>query len=223
MIPVGFQCRELVLLFLEEMIKNTWPPLMCPDSFWKFFISHLLFHTVFHCYPALLFLFPQSSASILLHVFETFHFSEDYEAFRRQVILPTIRGSHDHQYIYYTDKPALPLPVSFAPSRPSIKSVYKLILDTDINSPNCIPFPHYIDYPPHQSASILIAWCLTAHGHFSPNIPGCFILEDKIAYQKGYIVALGPDVHRNVVMEGLWRWEGTFCCLFTSVGTKDSG
>jgi hypothetical protein len=68
------------------------------------------------------------------HVFETFRFSEDYEAFRRQVILPSIHDSHDHQYIYYSDKPALPLPVSFAPSRPSIKSVYRLILDTDINS-----------------------------------------------------------------------------------------
>ena len=39
---------------------------MRPDAFWKFFISHLSFHTAFHCYPALLFLFPQSSAFILL-------------------------------------------------------------------------------------------------------------------------------------------------------------
>jgi hypothetical protein len=88
--------------------------------------------------------YPQS------HAFETFRFSKDYEAFRRQVILPAICGSHDHQYIYYSDKPALPLPVSFAPSWPSIESVYNLILDTDINSPNHIPFPHYIDYPPRQ-------------------------------------------------------------------------
>jgi hypothetical protein len=66
MILVGFQCRELVLLFLEEMIKNMWPSLMCPDAFWKFLISHLSFHTAFHCYPALLFLFPQCPASILL-------------------------------------------------------------------------------------------------------------------------------------------------------------
>jgi hypothetical protein len=77
------------------------------------------------------------------HVFKTFHFNEDYEAFQKQVILPLIHDSHDHQYIYYSDKPALPLPVSFAPSQPLIKSVHKLILDTDINSPNCIPFPHY--------------------------------------------------------------------------------
>jgi hypothetical protein len=117
--PSWFPMRQSVLLFLEEMIKNTWPSLMCPDSFWKFFISHLSFHTAFHCYPALLFLFPQSSASYPImtfsssksgsvkqlsdnpqpHVFEIFHFSEDYEAFRRQVILPTICGSHDHQYI----------------------------------------------------------------------------------------------------------------------------
>jgi hypothetical protein len=141
--------------------------------------------------------YPQS------HVFETFHFSKDYEAFRRQVILPAICGSRDHQYIYYSDKPALPLRVSFAPSQLSIELVYKLILDTNINLPNRIPFPHYIDYPPRQSASIPIAQRLTAHGHFSLNIPGCFISEDKIAYQKGNIVALGPDVHQKVVMEGV--------------------
>jgi hypothetical protein len=91
------------------------------------------------------------------HVFETFRFSKDYEAFRKQVVLPSICGSHDHQYIYYSDKPALLLPVSFAPSWPLIESVYKLILDTNINSPNHFPFPHYIDYPPCQSTSILIA------------------------------------------------------------------
>jgi hypothetical protein len=49
------------------------------------------------------------------HVFETFHPDEDYEAFQKHVILPLIHDSHDHQYIYYSDKLALPLPVSFAP------------------------------------------------------------------------------------------------------------
>jgi hypothetical protein len=137
------------------------------------------------------------------HAFGTFCFSKDYEAFRRELILPAICGSHDHQYIYYSDKSALPLPVSFAPSRPSIESVYNLILDTDMNSLNHISFPHYIHYPPRQSTSILIAQHLTAHGHFSPNIPECFISDDNIAYQKGDIVALGPDAHRKVVMEGV--------------------
>jgi hypothetical protein len=74
-------------------------------------------------------------------------------------------------------------------------------LDTDINSPNHIPFPHYIDYPPCQSASIPIAQRLTAHGYFSLNILEHFILDDKVANQKGNIVALGPDAHRKVVME----------------------
>jgi hypothetical protein len=124
-------------------------------------------------------------------------------AFWRQVILPTICGYHDYQYISYSNKPALPLPVSFAPSQPSIESVYKLILDTDINSPNHIPFTHYVDYPPHQSASIPITRRLTAHGYFSPNLPGCFISDDKVAYQKGDIVALGPDACWKVVMEGI--------------------
>jgi hypothetical protein len=223
MIPVGFQCRELVLLFLEEIIKNTWPSLMRPNAFWKFFhfppvvsysiplLSRLAvpLPTVLSIYPIMSSSSSKSGSAKQLsenpqpHAFETFCFSEDYEAFRRQVILPTICDSHDHQYIYYSDKPALPLPVSFAPSRPSIESVYKLISDTDINSPNRIPFPHYIDYPPRQSASILIARRLTAHGHFSLNIPECFISDDNVAYQKGDIVALGPEAHRKVVMEGV--------------------
>jgi hypothetical protein len=102
-----------------------------PGFIMEVFISHLLFHTAFHRYPTLLFLFPQSSAfySIMSpssskfgpvkplpdisqpHDFKTFHFSEDYEAFQREVILPTIHDSHDCQDISYLDKPALPLPV----------------------------------------------------------------------------------------------------------------
>jgi hypothetical protein len=199
------------------------PSLMRLDAFWKFFISHLLFYTAFHCYPALLFLFPQSSAFYPImspslsksgavkqlpdipqpHAFETFHFSEDYEAFWREVILPAICGSHEHHYIYYSDKPALPLLVSFAPSWPSIESVYNLILDTDIDSPNHNPFHHHIDFPPRQSTSILIAQRLTVRGHFSPNILECFISDDNIAYQKGDIVALGSDACQKVVMEGV--------------------
>jgi hypothetical protein len=141
----------------------------------------------------------QLSNNPQLHVFETFHPDEDYEAFQKHTILPLICNSHDYQYIYYANKPALPLPVSFAPSRPSIDL---LILDIDINSPKHIPFPHYINYP-HQSASILIAWCLTTHGFFSLNIPGCFVLDDKEAYLKGDIVALGLDTHQKVVIEGV--------------------
>jgi hypothetical protein len=144
------------------------------------FISHLSFYTAFHRYPTLLFFFPvfsiypnmtssssksgfvkQLSDNPQPHVFETLHPDEDYEAFQKHVILPLICNSHDHQYIYYSDKPALPLLVSFAPSQPSIELVHKLILDTDINSPNCIPFPHYVIHPPCQSASILIAQHLT--------------------------------------------------------------
>jgi hypothetical protein len=145
----------------------------------------------------------QLSDNPQLHVFETFCFNKDYEAFQKQVILPLIHDSNDHKYIYYSDTPTLPLLVSFAPSQPSIESVYELILDTDVNSPNHVPFPHYINYPPHQSASILIAWCLTTHGHFSLNIPGSFISDDKVAYQKGDIGALGPDAHWKVVLEGV--------------------
>jgi hypothetical protein len=137
------------------------------------------------------------------HVFETFHPDENYEAFQKHVILPLIHDSHDHQYIYYSDKPTLPLLVSFAPAQPLIESVHELILDTDINSPNHIPFPHYVEYPPHQSTSILIAQHLTAHGFFSPKIPGCFVSNDKVAYLKGNIVALGLDTHQKFVMEGV--------------------
>jgi hypothetical protein len=51
--------------------------------------------------------------------------------------------------------------------------------------------------------SIPITRHLTAHGYFSPNIPECFISDDKVAYQKGDIVALGPDARCKVVMEGV--------------------
>jgi hypothetical protein len=204
-------------------------------------LSHLIVFlpTVLSIYPIMTSSSSKSGSAKQLsenpqpHVFETFHFGKDYEAFQRQVILPTICGSHDRQYISYSDKPALPLPVSFAPSCPLIGSVYKLILNTDINSPNCIPFTHYVDSPPCQSTSIPITRCLFQSlgasqlpylAHQSPvhdgcsqkmfresniiistslNIPGCFISDDKVAYQKGDIVALGPDAHRNVVMEGI--------------------
>jgi hypothetical protein len=112
--------------------------LMHPVPFWKFFIfppvvsysipllSHLivLLPTVLSIYPIMSSSSSKSGSVKQLsdnpqpHVFETFRFSEDYEAFWKQVILPAICGSHDHQYIYYSDKPALPLPVSFAPSKP---------------------------------------------------------------------------------------------------------
>jgi hypothetical protein len=196
--------------------------LMCPGSPGSFhfpsvisysipLISHLIVSlpTVLSLHPIMTSSSSKSGSAKQLsenpqpHVFETFCFSEDYEAFRRQVILPTICGSHNRQYISYSDKPALPLRVSFTPSRPLIESVYRLILDTDINSPNHIPFTHYVNYPPCQSASIPITRCLTTHGYFSPNIPGCFISDDKVAYQKGDIVALRPDAHWKVVMEGI--------------------
>jgi hypothetical protein len=137
------------------------------------------------------------------HVFETFHPDEDYKAFQKHIILPLICDSHDHQYIYYSNKPTLPLLVSFAPSQPSIESVHKLILNTDINSPKHISFPHYINYSPHQSASILITQCLTTHVFFSLNIPGCFVSDDKETYLKGNIVALGLDAYWKVVIEGV--------------------
>ena len=85
--------------------------------------------------------------------------------------------------------------------------------------PNRVPFPHYVDYLPRQSASILITRRLTAHGYFSPNIPGCFISDDKVAYQKGDIVALGPDAHRKVVMEGVME-VGRYFILY---GVKEVG
>ena len=93
--------------------------------------------------------------------------------------------------------------MAFTPSCHSIKSVYWLILDTDVNSTNHTPFPHYIDYPPHQSASIPIAQCITAHGFLSPNILGCFILDSREAFKKGDIVVLGQGSGRKVVMEGI--------------------
>jgi hypothetical protein len=158
------------------------------------------------------------------HVFETFDSDEDYNAFQRHIILPIICGSHDHQYIYYTDKPALPLLVSFAPTQCSIESVYRLILETNINSSSCIPFLHCIDYPPQQSASISIPCHFIAHGFFSPNIPGCFMSEDKKLYLKGDIVALGVDGPQEAVVEGV-KEVGRYFLMFEiqEVGTIPIG
>ena len=135
------------------------------------------------------------------HVFETFDPAEDYESFRRHIILPIIHKSHDNQSIHYTQKPTLPLPVVFAPDQHSIESVYQLILDTDVNLTNITPFVHHVGYPPCQSACIPITQCLTSHGYLSPNIPGCLILNNKEAFLKGDIVVLGLDTWWKVVME----------------------
>jgi hypothetical protein len=137
------------------------------------------------------------------HVFETFDPAVDYESFQRDIILPLIRNSHDYQNVHYTDKPTLPPPVVFDSSQRSIQLVHKLILDTNVNSTNSTPFVHYINYPPHQSASIPIAQHLTAHGYFSPKIPGCFISDNKEVFLKGDIVLLGQGTSRKVVMEGI--------------------
>ena len=39
------------------------------------------------------------------------------------------------------------------------------------------------------------------HGYFSPNIPGCFVLDRKEGFLKGDVVVLGQDTCRKVVME----------------------
>ena len=103
-------------------------------------------------------------------------------------------------YVHYTKKPTLPPPVVFDSSWHSIESVYKLILDTVLSSANHTAFVPYINYPPHQSTSIL---CLTAHSSFNPNSPGCFILDNKEAFPKADIVVLGQDTSQKVVMEGI--------------------
>ena len=123
--------------------------------------------------------------------------------FSKNIILPIIHGSHNHQYIYYTNKPALPLPVSFAPTQHSIESAHRLILETNVNLSSCLPFLHYINYPPQQSASILMPHGFIAHGFFSPNISGCFVSKDEKLYSKGDLVALGVDGPWEAVVEGV--------------------
>jgi hypothetical protein len=88
-------------------------------------LSHLvipLLPTVLSIYPIML---SSSSKSGFVkqlsdnpqpHVFETFHFNKDYEAFQKQVILLLIHDSYDHQYIYYSEKPTLPLSHLLLPS-----------------------------------------------------------------------------------------------------------
>jgi hypothetical protein len=223
MIPVDFQYRESVLLILEEMIKNMWP-FDAPGSILEVFhfppvisysiplLSHLtvLLPTVLSIYPIMS---SSSSKSGFVkqlsdnpqpHVFKTFHFNGDYEAFRKQVILPLIHDSMTiNMFTILTNPPfhfwyhlLLPDPQlsQFTNSFWTLISIHQIVH---------IPFPHYINYPPHQSASILITWRLTTQGFFSLNIPGCFISDDEVAYLKGNIVALGPDTHQKVVIEGV--------------------
>ena len=74
-------------------------------------------------------------------------------------------------------------------------------MDTDVNLTNFTPFVHYGSYPPCQSASIPIPRRFSAHGYFSPNIPGCFVSDYKDGFLKGDIVVLGQDAGRKVMME----------------------
>ena len=169
---------------------------MCHHLVWKFSftISHVIQHPTIVPQHWLLshsttyFLIMRSSKSGLKmsschipkpHIFETFDPAEDYESFRRHIILLIICNSHDNQSIHYTQKPTFPPPIVFAPDRCSLESVYQLILDTDINLTNFTPFVHYGGYPPCQSASIPIPRRFSAHGYFSPNIPGCFVSDYK--------------------------------------------
>ena len=135
------------------------------------------------------------------HIFETFDPAEDYESFRRHIILPYIRNSHDHQNVHYTNKHPLPPPAVFDSSRRSIQSVHKLILDTNVNSTNPTTFIHYVGYPPCQAASIPVARHFSTNGYFSPNIPGCFVLDYKEGFLKGDIVVLVQDTGQKVMME----------------------
>jgi hypothetical protein len=232
MIPIGSKYRELVFLILEEMIK-THGLFDVPRS-----ILHLpsvISYSIplsFHSQLVLLIKASLSESSPTkvshdkqeLHVVKTFDPDEDYNAFWKYISLPIICGSHDHQYIYYTDKPALPLLVSFAPTWHLIESVHRLILETNINSSSHIPFLYYIDYPPQQSSSIPIPCHFIAHGCFSPNIPGCFVLEDKKLYLKGDIVVFGVDGPWEAVVDGV-KEVGRYFLMFEirEVGTIPIG
>jgi hypothetical protein len=77
----------------------------------------------------------------------------------------------------------------------SIGSSWKPIWFNNLSS--CLPCLYYIDYPPQQSASILIPCGFIAHGFFSPNIPGCFVLEDEKLYLKGDICKLGEVLKKE--------------------------
>ena len=49
--------------------------------------------------------------------------------------------------------------------------------------------------------SIPITRHFSAHGYFSPNIPGCFVSDYKEGFLKGDIVVLGQDAGHKVMME----------------------
>jgi hypothetical protein len=137
-----------------------------------------------------------------LHVFETFSSYEDYDTYDAAVLRPMIRSSHPYSYIYADKHPDLPLPVAFGPQRASIESVRRLILETDINRPSQnISFPHYIDCPPNQSATIPLPRRVTALGYFSLRVPQCFVLNIGEGLNIGDIVGLGSAGPRQAVIE----------------------
>ena len=206
MIQVGSQFGGLALLNLKKIDQNHMGFWCTIISVWKFSppISHVIQHPA--VVPHIWLLSHSTNISILWHlhpkphVFKIFDPSEDYESFQRHIILLIIHEPHDYQSIHYTKKPTLPPLIVFAPDWCSIKLVYKLIFDINVNLTNITPFVHYISYPPHQS-SIPNAWHLTSHGYLSSNIPGCFILNNKEAFLKGGMVVLELDIYQKVVME----------------------
>ena len=219
-ILVGSQFRGLALLNLDKKWLKPHGLLMCHDSVWKF--SFLICCVIQH--PAViphLWLLPQSTSTFLLwhphlnwalkrcYVWSRATCLQNFWSWWGLWVFSKEHSSYDlwfsmfvSTYVYQTNEPALPLLVTFASSWHSINSVFKLILDTDVNSTNQAPFPHYIDYPPLWSASIPIPCWFIAHGFFSPNIPGCFGSEDKRTYSKGDIVVLGMDGPQEAVVEG---------------------
>jgi hypothetical protein len=83
--------------------------------------------------------------------------------------------------------------------RASIDSIHHIIVETNINKLSQeLPFPHYIDCPPNQSAKIPLP-------HY---IPGCFVTKSK-DFNKGDFVRLGGSDTQEAVVEGVGQlgWD----------------
>jgi hypothetical protein len=138
-----------------------------------------------------------------LHIRETFHPSDECDIYDADLIRTILSKSYHHSFIYADKYPELPLPVSYTSPRASMDSIHRIILETDINRPSReIPFLHYIDCPPKQSARIPLPCYIPVFGYFSRSILGCFVTTSD-SFKKGDVVRLGGSETREAVVEGM--------------------
>ena len=134
-----------------------------------------------------------------LHIHETFYPSDECDIYDANLIQTILLKSYHHSFIYADKYPELPLPASYMSPRASMDSIHHIILETDINRPpQELPFPHYIDCPPKQSAKIPLPHYIPVFGYFSRNIPGCFVTTSE-GFKRGILLDWEVLRHKHIL------------------------